>query len=170
LLQFSQYIYMSNGSQNVHTRGLHHGIPCPYSQLWLCTDSTTEQFSVFIAHVQFYTYRLVPGPTQSPIRHNGCRVVTALSQTVHLIIYALLTNAISSVECYDDQSIPRKEAVVACLGGVKSSKKPLCQDTRWPRQDLFFLWLYRPILGLVRLRETFRFISVTRSRPVGRTP
>jgi hypothetical protein len=31
------------------------------------------------------------------------------------------------------------------------------------------LWLYSPILGLGRLRETFRFISVTRSRTVGRT-
>jgi hypothetical protein len=31
------------------------------------------------------------------------------------------------------------------------------------------LWLYCPILGLGRLHETFRFISVTRSRIVGRT-
>jgi hypothetical protein len=29
-----------------------------------------------------------------------------------------------------------------------------------------FLWLYSPILGLGRLRETFSFISVTRSRTV----
>jgi hypothetical protein len=36
--------------------------------------------------------------------------------------------------------------------------------------NFFFLWLYSPILGLVRLHETFRFISVTRSRTVGRTP
>jgi hypothetical protein len=34
----------------------------------------------------------------------------------------------------------------------------------------FFLWLYSPILGLGRLHETFRFISVTRSRTVGTTP
>jgi hypothetical protein len=34
----------------------------------------------------------------------------------------------------------------------------------------FFLWFYSPIFGLDRLRETFRFISVTRSRTVGRTP
>jgi hypothetical protein len=34
----------------------------------------------------------------------------------------------------------------------------------------FFLWLYSPILGLGRLHETFRFISVSRSRTVGRTP
>jgi hypothetical protein len=34
----------------------------------------------------------------------------------------------------------------------------------------FFLWLYSPILGLGRLHKTFRFISVTRSRKVGRTP
>jgi hypothetical protein len=34
----------------------------------------------------------------------------------------------------------------------------------------FLLWLYSPILGLGRLHETFRFISVTRSRTVGRTP
>jgi hypothetical protein len=34
----------------------------------------------------------------------------------------------------------------------------------------FFLWLYSPILGFGRLHETFRFISVTRSRTVGRTP
>jgi hypothetical protein len=36
---------------------------------------------------------------------------------------------------------------------------------------LFFpLWLYSPILGLGRHHETFRFISVFRSRTVGRTP
>jgi hypothetical protein len=29
------------------------------------------------------------------------------------------------------------------------------------------LWVYRPILSLGRLHETFRFISVTRSRTVG---
>jgi hypothetical protein len=34
----------------------------------------------------------------------------------------------------------------------------------------FFLWLYSPILGLDRLHESFRFISVTRSRRVGWTP
>jgi hypothetical protein len=34
----------------------------------------------------------------------------------------------------------------------------------------FPLWLYIPILGLGRLHETFRFISVTRSRTAGRTP
>jgi hypothetical protein len=33
-----------------------------------------------------------------------------------------------------------------------------------------FLWLYSPILGLGRLHKTFRFISVTRSRTVGRSP
>jgi hypothetical protein len=36
---------------------------------------------------------------------------------------------------------------------------------------IFFpLWLYSPILGLGRLHETFRSISVTRSRTVSRTP
>jgi hypothetical protein len=35
---------------------------------------------------------------------------------------------------------------------------------------VYFLLLYSPILGLGRLHETFRFISVTRSRTVGRTP
>jgi hypothetical protein len=35
---------------------------------------------------------------------------------------------------------------------------------------MFFLWFYSPILGIGRLHETFRFISVTRSRTVGRTP
>jgi hypothetical protein len=35
---------------------------------------------------------------------------------------------------------------------------------------IFFLWLYSRILGLGRLHETFRFISVTRSRTVSRTP
>jgi hypothetical protein len=34
----------------------------------------------------------------------------------------------------------------------------------------FFLWLYSTILGLGCLHETFRFISVTRSRTIGRTP
>jgi hypothetical protein len=34
----------------------------------------------------------------------------------------------------------------------------------------FFLWLYSPILDLFRLHETFRFISVSRSRTVSRTP
>jgi hypothetical protein len=33
-----------------------------------------------------------------------------------------------------------------------------------------FLWLYSPILGLGRLHETIRFISVTKSRTVSRTP
>jgi hypothetical protein len=32
-----------------------------------------------------------------------------------------------------------------------------------------FLWLYSPILGFGRLHETFRFISVTRSKTVGGT-
>jgi hypothetical protein len=32
------------------------------------------------------------------------------------------------------------------------------------------MWLYNPIFGLGRLHETFRSISVTRSRTVGRTP
>jgi hypothetical protein len=37
--------------------------------------------------------------------------------------------------------------------------------------NVFFpLWLYSPIFGLGRLHETFRFISVSRSRTVGRTP
>jgi hypothetical protein len=31
-------------------------------------------------------------------------------------------------------------------------------------------WLYSPILGLSRLHETFRFITISRSRTVGRTP
>jgi hypothetical protein len=35
---------------------------------------------------------------------------------------------------------------------------------------IFFLRLYSPILGLGRLHETFRFISVTRSRTVSSTP
>jgi hypothetical protein len=38
------------------------------------------------------------------------------------------------------------------------------------RRRIFFLWLYSPILCLGRLQETFRFISGTRSRRVGRTP
>jgi hypothetical protein len=38
------------------------------------------------------------------------------------------------------------------------------------RKQLFFLWLYIPILGLGRLLETFCFISVTRARTVGRAP
>jgi hypothetical protein len=37
-------------------------------------------------------------------------------------------------------------------------------------QDFFSFWLYSPILGLGRLHETFHFISVTRSRTVGRNP
>jgi hypothetical protein len=37
-------------------------------------------------------------------------------------------------------------------------------------QSIFFLWLYRPTLGLGHLHETFRFISLTRFRTVGRTP
>jgi hypothetical protein len=35
---------------------------------------------------------------------------------------------------------------------------------------IFFLWLYSPILCLGRLHETFRLISVSRSRTVGWTP
>jgi hypothetical protein len=34
----------------------------------------------------------------------------------------------------------------------------------------FFLWLYSRIFGLGRVHETFRSISLTRSRRVGRTP
>jgi hypothetical protein len=34
----------------------------------------------------------------------------------------------------------------------------------------FFLWLYSPISVLDRLHETFRFISVTRSRTIGWSP
>jgi hypothetical protein len=36
--------------------------------------------------------------------------------------------------------------------------------------DIFSLWFYSPILVLGRLHETFRFISVTTCRTVGRTP
>jgi hypothetical protein len=39
-----------------------------------------------------------------------------------------------------------------------------------PDGYIFALWLYSPILGLVSLHETFCFISVSRSRTVGRTP
>jgi hypothetical protein len=35
---------------------------------------------------------------------------------------------------------------------------------------VFILWLYSPILGLGRLHETFRLISVTRIMTVGSTP
>jgi hypothetical protein len=38
------------------------------------------------------------------------------------------------------------------------------------RNESFLLWLYSQILGLGRLHETFRFISVTRTRTGGRTP
>jgi hypothetical protein len=34
----------------------------------------------------------------------------------------------------------------------------------------FFVWLYSPVLSLGCLHETFRFISVTRSRTVSSTP
>jgi hypothetical protein len=36
--------------------------------------------------------------------------------------------------------------------------------------NFFSLWVYSPILGLGRLHETFRFISVTRSRTVDWAP
>jgi hypothetical protein len=39
----------------------------------------------------------------------------------------------------------------------------------YPGSCFFPLWLYSPILGLGRLHETFRFISVTRSRTVSMT-
>jgi hypothetical protein len=39
-----------------------------------------------------------------------------------------------------------------------------------PCPSFFPLWLYSLILGLGRLHETFRFISVTRSRTVDRIP
>jgi hypothetical protein len=35
---------------------------------------------------------------------------------------------------------------------------------------IFPLWLYSPIFDLVRLHDTFHFISVTRSRTVSSTP
>jgi hypothetical protein len=75
---------------------------------------------------------------------------------------------------------------------VKSSKKPvrcrqhMLRNVSWLSTDYmalcsrrynssisnstFFLWTYNPILGLGRLLETFRFISVSRSRTVDRTP
>jgi hypothetical protein len=37
-------------------------------------------------------------------------------------------------------------------------------------RHIIYLWLYSPILGLGSLHETFRFISITRSRTVIRTP
>jgi hypothetical protein len=41
----------------------------------------------------------------------------------------------------------------------------------WISGSIFsFLWLYSPIWGLGRLRNIFRFISVTRSRTVSRAP
>jgi hypothetical protein len=36
--------------------------------------------------------------------------------------------------------------------------------------DVLSMWLYSPILGLGRLHEILRFISVTRSRTVSSTP
>jgi hypothetical protein len=60
-----------------------------------------------------------------------------------------------------------------------SSKLKICdfkncvhvlKRSRWKHLYFFSLWLYSPILGLGRLHETFRFISVTRSRTVSRTP
>jgi hypothetical protein len=36
--------------------------------------------------------------------------------------------------------------------------------------NIFSLWLHSPIFGFGRFHETFRFISVTRSRRVGWTP
>jgi hypothetical protein len=41
---------------------------------------------------------------------------------------------------------------------------------RFKVYTFFSLWLYNPILALGRLHKTFHFISVTRSRTVGRTP
>jgi hypothetical protein len=43
-------------------------------------------------------------------------------------------------------------------------------DTFYYCPHFSFLCLYSPILGLARLHETFRFISVCRSRTVCRTP
>jgi hypothetical protein len=42
----------------------------------------------------------------------------------------------------------------------------------FPQSKKYFfpLWLYSPILGLGCLHKTFRFISISRSRTVGRTP
>jgi hypothetical protein len=45
-----------------------------------------------------------------------------------------------------------------------------CRKLRSYATTFFSLWLYSSILGLGRLHETFCFISVTRSRPVSRTP
>jgi hypothetical protein len=47
----------------------------------------------------------------------------------------------------------------------------LCYHVTFKYVYIFFsLWFYSPILSLGRLHETFRFISVTRSRTVSRTP
>jgi hypothetical protein len=51
------------------------------------------------------------------------------------------------------------------------SKRRLLYNLCGPHYKFFFfIWLYSPILDLGRLHETFRFISVTRSRTVSRTP
>jgi hypothetical protein len=59
------------------------------------------------------------------------------------------------------------------LRAMKSVSRNYWQSVYNPKQLMnrtFFLWLCGPILGLGRLHKTSRFISVTRSRTVGRTP
>jgi hypothetical protein len=53
---------------------------------------------------------------------------------------------------------------------TSSSLLSLSDETDSPDFFFSFLWLYSLILGLGRLHETFRFISVTGSRAVRRTP
>jgi hypothetical protein len=65
------------------------------------------------------------------------------------------------------------QIVVQHCSGINSAKIPtfsVHNGALYEYNFFFFLWLYSPILGLGCLHETFRFISVTRSRTVGRMP
>jgi hypothetical protein len=69
------------------------------------------------------------------------------------------------------KNFPRRKAKIFCFApGQRPDNvvEVLCPYKR--ASNFLSLWLYIPIFGLGRLHETFRFISVTRSRTVGRTP
>jgi hypothetical protein len=81
------------------------------------------------------------------------QVVTCVSEELIASIFRLLY--------HKNYGSPKRRLQSIRLCDVMSQKTVL---------RLFFLWLYSPILGLGRLHETFRFISVTRSRTVGSIP
>jgi hypothetical protein len=68
------------------------------------------------------------------------------------------------------ESTPRAIVRLEGLGKLKTPPISGLEPATFRPVAFFSLWLYSPILGLGRLHETFRFISVSRSRTISRSP